>query len=71
MLTMAWQVAHGPGSVVGLAPSATAAAQLAISLRIPCETTAKWLHHYGDAAPDAASTGAAPQLRGGHVGDRR
>jgi conjugative relaxase-like TrwC/TraI family protein len=31
-------------AVIGLAPSATAAAQLSQALRIPCETTAKWLH---------------------------
>lgn len=41
-LTSFWQ--HGIGSVVGLAPSATAARALAESLGIPCETTAKWLH---------------------------
>ncbi len=34
---------HGP-AVIGLAPSATAAARLSEALRIPCETTAKWLH---------------------------
>jgi conjugative relaxase-like TrwC/TraI family protein len=33
----------GP-AVIGLAPSATAAARLSEALRIPCETTAKWLH---------------------------
>jgi conjugative relaxase-like TrwC/TraI family protein len=36
--------AGGRPTVIGLAPSATAAAQLASALRIPCETTAKWLH---------------------------
>ncbi len=42
---------HGIGSVVGLAPSATAARALAESLGVPCETTAKWLHEYtGDGA---------------------
>lgn len=60
ILTMAWQVTHGPGSVVGLAPSATAAAELALSLRIPCETTAKWLRQR-----EEASTGAARALPAG------
>ncbi len=41
-LTSFWR--HGIGSVVGLAPSATAARALAESLGVPCETTAKWLH---------------------------
>jgi ATP-dependent exoDNAse (exonuclease V) alpha subunit len=42
---------HGIGSVVGLAPSATAARALAESLGVPCETTAKWLHEStGDGA---------------------
>ena len=42
---------HGIGTVVGLAPSATAARALAESLGVPCETTAKWLHEStGDGA---------------------
>jgi hypothetical protein len=49
--------------VVGLAPSATAAAELALSLRIPCETTAKWLHQRDAAPPDAAT--ALTVLRAG------
>ena len=64
MLTMAWQVAHGPGSVVGLAPSATAAAQLALSLRVTCDTTAKWLHQRDDET-GAAPTDTAPSLTAG------
>jgi ATP-dependent exoDNAse (exonuclease V) alpha subunit len=39
----AGNVGDGP-AVIGLAPSATAAARLSEALRIPCETTAKWLH---------------------------
>lgn len=39
-----WEAAYGPGSVVGLAPSATAAAELAEALRAPCENTAKWMY---------------------------
>ncbi len=39
-----WEDAFGPGSVAGLAPSATAANELAEALGIECENTAKWLH---------------------------
>ncbi len=46
---------HGIGSVVGLAPSATAARAPAESLRVPYETTAKWLHEsIGDGATTRA-----------------
>jgi len=43
-----WEAEHGPGSVVGLAPSATAAAILGEDLGIPAENTARWLalHDY-------------------------
>ncbi|SMX77918.1 conjugative relaxase domain-containing protein, TrwC/TraI family [Brevibacterium aurantiacum] len=41
-LRSAWEVKHGPGSVVGLAPSAVAAAVLAEDLGIVTENTAKW-----------------------------
>ncbi|MGQ0845096.1 MAG: MobF family relaxase [Sporichthyaceae bacterium] len=50
-LRAAWEREHGSGSVIGLAPSATAAAQLAASLRIGADTLAKW-HHQSD--PDTA-----------------
>ena len=43
-LAAAWQAAHGQGSAIGLAPSATAAAQLSVTLGMRCENTAKWLH---------------------------
>lgn len=43
VLTRTWEATQGVGSVVGLAPSATAAAALADAVRLPCETTAKWL----------------------------
>jgi ATP-dependent exoDNAse (exonuclease V) alpha subunit len=49
-LRAAWESEHGPGSVTGLAPSATAAAVLAEDLAVPCENTARWLavhHHQG------------------------
>ncbi len=39
----AWEAHHGPGSVVGLAPSAAAAEVLADAVGIPTENTAKWL----------------------------
>jgi hypothetical protein len=42
-LRATWERQHGPGSVVGLAPSATSADVLADELGIPTENTAKWL----------------------------
>jgi len=47
-LKTAWEAAHGPQSVIGLAPSATAAQVLSQELGIPTENTAKWLtdHDY-------------------------
>ena len=62
-LRAAWELSHGPGSVIGLAPSATAAAHLALALRIPAETVAKWIHESGP-----ASAGGAPwQFRAGQL----
>ena len=43
-LRTAWEAEHGPGTVLGLAPSATAAHELAAALGIGCENTAKWIH---------------------------
>jgi hypothetical protein len=45
-LRAAWLVEHGQKSVIGLAPSATAAQALADDLGIACDNTAKWLHEY-------------------------
>jgi conjugative relaxase-like TrwC/TraI family protein len=45
-LRRAWEHEHGPGSAVGLAPSAVAAQVLADDLGIRCENTAKWLDTY-------------------------
>lgn len=45
-LRRAWEREHAAGSVVGLAPSATAAQVLADDLNIACENTAKWLHEH-------------------------
>lgn len=41
-----WEASHGPGSVVGLAPSAAAAQVLADDLEVATENTAKWLHDF-------------------------
>ena len=46
-LRTAWEAEHGPGSVKGLAPSASAAANLAGELGIATENTAKWLFEVG------------------------
>ena len=43
-LRAAWETTHGRGSVLGLAPSATAAHELSAALDINCENTAKWLY---------------------------
>lgn len=43
-LKAVWEQGRGRGSVVGLAPSATAAAELGHALGIACENTAKWLY---------------------------
>lgn len=45
-LRRAWTIQNGPGSVVGLAPSAAAAKVLAEDLDIECDNTAKWLHEH-------------------------
>ena len=45
-LRAAWETEHGPGSVIGLAPSAVAAQVLADELGIETENTAKWLHEW-------------------------
>jgi hypothetical protein len=42
----AWTLEHGKASVVGLAPSAAAAAVLADDLGIACENTAKWCYEH-------------------------
>ncbi|MCB0906472.1 MAG: relaxase domain-containing protein [Nocardioidaceae bacterium] len=42
----AWTRQHGKGSVVGLAPSAAAAAVLADDLGTACENTAKWCYEH-------------------------
>jgi conjugative relaxase-like TrwC/TraI family protein len=42
-LRAVWETEHGPGSVIGLAPSAAAAEVLGHELGIDTENTAKWL----------------------------
>ena len=43
-LRQVWERQYGRGSVIGLAPSSSAAANLAGALGIGCENSAKWLH---------------------------
>jgi conjugative relaxase-like TrwC/TraI family protein len=45
-LRAVWEAEHGPGSVLGLAPSAAAAEVLAGELGIDTENTAKWLYEH-------------------------
>ncbi|MDA8312129.1 MAG: relaxase domain-containing protein [Actinomycetota bacterium] len=45
-LRAVWEAEHGPGSVLGLAPSAAAAEVLAEELRIATENTAKWCYEH-------------------------
>ncbi|WP_293769699.1 AAA family ATPase, partial [Sporichthya sp.] len=62
-LRVAWEQTNGSGSVIGLAPSATAAAQVAVSLRIGADTLAKWIHE-----SDPETAGAQPwQLKAGQL----
>jgi conjugative relaxase-like TrwC/TraI family protein len=42
-LRRVWEAHHGPGSVVGLAPSAAAAEVLSEAVGLPTENTVKWL----------------------------
>ena len=42
-LRAVWETEHGPGSVIGLAPSAAAAEVLGDELGVSAENTAKWL----------------------------
>jgi len=45
-LRAAWELEHGAGSVVGLAPSAAAAEVLGDDMGIDTENLAKWLHEH-------------------------
>jgi conjugative relaxase-like TrwC/TraI family protein len=55
-LRAVWTAACGPGSVVGMAPSAAAAQTLAEDLGVACDNTAKWLHDH-----DRGLTAFAPR----------
>lgn len=50
-LRTTWETAMGPGTVIGLAASATAAAEFAAALGIACENTAKWIHDNARGTP--------------------
>lgn len=45
-LRAVWESKYGPGSVIGLAPSAAAAEVLALELGIEAENTSKWLFEH-------------------------
>ncbi len=59
VLRLAWESGHGLGSVMGLAPSAAAAGELAEALRLTCETTAKWLWETSGPGAQARAQAAA------------
>lgn len=61
-LRATWEHEHGHGSVVGLAPSAAAAAVLGDELGIPTDNTAKWLTEL-DALPERRQRLAALEER--------
>ena len=63
-LRAVWEAEHGPGSVVGLAPSAAAAEVLAEELGVECENTAKWLHEHRRVStqPPAGRSPATPGM---------
>ena len=45
-LRAAWELEHGPDSVIGLAPSAAAAEVLGDDMGIDTDNLAKWLHEH-------------------------
>jgi len=74
VLRTLWEGQHGPGSVVGLAPSAAAADVLATELGIGCENTAMWLtrHQHNRAGFQAGQLVIVDEasLAGTHTLDR-
>ncbi|GAA0633628.1 hypothetical protein GCM10009547_41960 [Sporichthya brevicatena] len=62
-LRAGWEHTHGAGTVIGLAPSAAAAAVLGASVGIDADTLAKWIHESGP----ATASGQAWQLRPGQL----
>jgi conjugative relaxase-like TrwC/TraI family protein len=67
-LRAVWEAQHGAGSVVGLAPSAAAAAVLADELGIDTENLSKWLHEHRQTT---RRLGVARQLEDQLYGGRR
>lgn len=63
-ITDAWQQRYGPGSVVGLAPSAVAAGVLGDDTGVATENTAKWLH-------ESVGEGAALRARRSEQNERQ
>jgi ATP-dependent exoDNAse (exonuclease V) alpha subunit len=71
-LRAVWEAEHGPGSVLGLAPSAAAAEVLADELGIDTENTAKWLHeHHREAERVARIAQLRRALAGPELSPRR
>ncbi|WP_129787818.1 MobF family relaxase [Promicromonospora panici] len=74
VLRAMWEQQHGPGTVVGLAPSAAAADVLGTELGIECENTAMWLtrHRHGRASFEAGQLVIVDEasLAGTHTLDR-
>ncbi|MGQ0630472.1 MAG: MobF family relaxase [Sporichthyaceae bacterium] len=62
-LRATWELTHGAGTVIGLAPSAAAAAELATALHISADTVAKWIYE----SDPASATGTPWQLRAGQL----
>ncbi|GAA1713466.1 hypothetical protein GCM10009745_72220 [Kribbella yunnanensis] len=59
-ITTAWQNAHGPGSVIALAPSSAASTILADAIGTPAENIAKWIYE---------SVGLGAETRRQHIQD--
>jgi conjugative relaxase-like TrwC/TraI family protein len=71
-LRAVWEAEHGPGSVLGLAPSAAAAEVLAGELGIDTENTAKWLHEHRQEAERLRRLAALRrELRSAGASERR
>ena len=65
-LRAAWESEHGPGSVIGLAPSAAAAEVLGDELEIDTDNTAKWLTEWRRIPELAAKKARLAQQLGRH-----
>lgn len=61
-LRAVWEAEQGPGSVIGLAPSAAAAEVLATELGIDTENTAKWLVEHRQAVERLAQLDRARKM---------